>query len=107
MGLSGDTRVGFSYKYDHFDLVLITKQLEMIKLNLVCLSVTLKSKYRLLTHTDAGTYAHGAQWWEGKFELFEEWDNRSPGIVAINEWIDGWTRERGEKGETSGLLGRM
>lgn len=62
-----------------------------MNLDPIFLSVTLKEMDR---HTQADT--HSAQWWEEKVELFQEWDNRSPGIVAINEWIDGWMDEGGD-----------
>lgn len=36
---------------------------------------------------------------EGKPELDQEWDNRSPGIVAIDGWIDWWMDgRRGDEG---------
>lgn len=44
------------------------------------------------THTHKYTHAHthkGVVGREGKLELDQEWDNRSPGIVAIDGWIDG------------------
>lgn len=58
VGLSGNAGVCFIWKYDHFDLVLIIKQFEMIKLDLICLSVTLTGKYRLLTHTHTHAHKH-------------------------------------------------